>query len=50
MSVPDFQLHELGWRAFQDLCGIILQNHLGKTFHVFADSNDIGQDGGFQGA
>jgi hypothetical protein len=45
----DFELHKLGWRAFQDLCAIILQAELGQTFHAFADSNDGGRDGAFSG-
>jgi energy-coupling factor transporter ATP-binding protein EcfA2 len=49
MTTLDYELHKLGWRAFQDLCGVILQQSLGQTFTVFADSNDVGQDGAFAG-
>lgn len=49
MDTVDYDLHKLGWRAFQDLCGVILQECLGQTFTVFADSNDAGQDGAFAG-
>ena len=49
MSPTDYDLHKLGWSAFQDLCGIILQQVLGQTFHTFADSNDAGRDGAFHG-
>lgn len=45
----DYDLHKLGWRAFQDLCAVILQHVLGQTFHSFADSNDAGRDGAFHG-
>jgi len=46
----DYQLHTLGWRAFQDLCAVVLQRVLGQSFHAFADSNDAGRDGAFYGA
>lgn len=49
MSSPDYELHKLGWRAFQDLCGVVLQEVLGQTFTIFADTNDVGQDGAFHG-
>lgn len=46
----DYNLHTLGWRAFQDLCAVVLQRVLGQTFHAFADTNDGGRDGAFYGA
>lgn len=49
MSGPDYELHKLGWRAFQDLCAVVLQETLGQTFTAFADTNDVGQDGAFHG-
>jgi len=49
MSGPDYELHKLGWRAFQDLCAVVLQEVLGQTFTAFADTNDAGQDGAFHG-
>lgn len=49
MSEPDYELHKLGWRAFQDLCAVVLQESLGQTFTAFADTNDAGQDGAFHG-
>ena len=49
MSTLIYDLHKLGWRAFQDLCGVVLQEILGQTFTTFADSNDAGQDGAFSG-
>ncbi|MEU2004837.1 hypothetical protein ACH47B_31710 [Rhodococcus sp. NPDC019627] len=49
MTEPDYELHKLGWRAFQDLCGVVLQEVLGQTFTTFADTNDAGQDGAFHG-
>ena len=45
----DYDLHKLGWRAFQDLCAVVLQQVLGQTFHTFADTNDGGRDGAFYG-
>lgn len=44
-----YDLHKLGWRAFQDLVAVVLQTALGQTFHTFADSNDGGRDGAFFG-
>jgi energy-coupling factor transporter ATP-binding protein EcfA2 len=37
---PNFALHTLGWRAFQDLCAAVLRQVWGQTFTAFADSND----------
>lgn len=47
MTPLDYDLHKLGWRAFQDLSAVILQVVLGQTFHTFADSNDAGRDGAY---
>lgn len=49
MPETNYELHKLGWRAFQDLCGVVLQEVLGQTFTTFADTNDIGQDGAYYG-
>lgn len=49
MPRPDYALHKLGWRAFQDVCAVVLQETLGQTFTAFADTNDAGQDGAFHG-
>lgn len=43
------ELHNLGWRGFQDLSGEILKRVLGQSLVVFADSNDAGRDGAFYG-
>jgi len=45
----DYELHKLGWQAFQDLCGTVLRETLGQMLHMFADSNDAGRDGAFHG-
>lgn len=44
-----YELHTLGWKAFQDLCATILSNLMGQTLQTFADSNDCGRDGAFHG-
>ncbi|WPJ94396.1 hypothetical protein SH580_13230 [Coraliomargarita algicola] len=44
-----FELHTLGWEAFQNLCGCVLRENLGQTYTVFSSTNDAGQDGAFQG-
>lgn len=49
MSGPDYELHKLGWRAFQDLCAVVLQETLGQALTAFADTNDAGQDGALHG-
>jgi hypothetical protein len=46
---PAFELHTLGWRAFQDLCAAVLRTVWGQTAQAFADSNDAGRDGAFYG-
>jgi hypothetical protein len=44
-----FELHTLGWEAFQNLCGHVIREILGQTATVFSSTNDAGQDGAFQG-
>ena len=44
-----FELHTLGWEAFQNLCGHVAQEILGQTVTIYAPTNDVGQDGAFQG-
>lgn len=44
-----YELHSLGWKAFQDLCGVILSEVFGQTYQVFAPGNDGGRDGAFRG-
>lgn len=44
-----FELHTLGWEAFQNLCGCVLREILGQTYTIFSSTNDAGQDGAFQG-
>lgn len=49
VASPNFSLHTLGWRAFQDLCLVVMREVLGQTVQAFADSNDGGRDGAFEG-
>ena len=46
---PYFQLHSLGWKAFQDLCLIVLGDQLGQAVKRFSASKDGGRDGAFIG-
>jgi hypothetical protein len=49
LSTVTFNLHSLGWKAFQDLCATILSEVLGQTLQQFFDSHDGGRDGAFAG-
>ena len=44
-----YALHSLGWKAFQSLCVTITAEVWGQTVTSFADTNDGGRDGAFQG-
>lgn len=44
-----FDLHTLGWRAFQDLSAAVIRTVWGQSAQAFADSNDGGRDGAFYG-
>ncbi len=44
-----YDLHLLGWYAFQQLCSTITREILGQTVESFLDSNDAGKDGAFSG-
>jgi len=44
-----YDLHLLGWHAFQQLCLTITREILGQTVEIFLDSNDAGKDGAFTG-
>ena len=44
-----FELHTLGWEAFQNLCGHVAREVLGQTVTAFSPSHDAGQDGAFEG-
>lgn len=45
----EFALHDLGWRAFQQLCHTITREVMGQTVERFLDANDGGRDGAFVG-
>lgn len=45
----DYQLHRLGWKAFQQLCATILRESMGQTLQTFSDVKDAGRDGAFHG-
>ncbi len=44
-----YDLHDLGWNSFQQLCLTITRELLGQTVESFLDSNDGGRDGAFVG-
>ncbi len=44
-----FELHTLGWKAFQELCVSIVAESYGQTIESFHDSHDGGRDGAFYG-
>lgn len=49
MQSIQFDLHKLGWKAFEDLVSCILKETFGQTFQVFSDGVDGGRDGAFYG-
>ncbi|MEQ7330474.1 hypothetical protein ABQF09_00505 [Xanthomonas campestris pv. campestris] len=44
-----YDLYNLGWSSFQQLCLTIAREILGQTVESFLDSNDGGRDGAFAG-
>jgi hypothetical protein len=44
-----YDLHNLGWHSFQQLCLTITRGILGQTVESFLDSSDGGRDGAFTG-
>lgn len=44
-----YDLHNLGWKSFQQLCLTITREVLGQTVESFLDSGDGGRDGAFAG-
>src|SRR5258706_8882928 len=44
-----YDLHNLGWHSFQQLCLTITREILGQTVESFLDSHDGGRDGAFSG-
>ena len=48
-SQPNYELHTLGWKTFQDLCITIAGEVLGQTVQTFLPTYDGGRDGAFHG-
>lgn len=48
-SAVTYELHTLGWKAFQDLCLTIVGETLGQAVQAFHPSRDGGRDGAFYG-
>ena len=44
-----YELHSLGWKAFQNLCATITGEIWGQVVQTFFDSRDGGRDGAFHG-
>jgi len=44
-----YDLYNLGWHSFQQLCLTITREILGQTVESFLDSSDAGKDGAFAG-
>lgn len=44
-----YDLHLLGWNAFQQLCHTVTREILGQSVESFLDTNDAGKDGAFTG-
>jgi len=44
-----YDLHNLGWHSFQQLCLIVCREVLGQTVESFLPTADAGQDGAFSG-
>jgi hypothetical protein len=47
--MPNFRLDELGWKAFEDLCGTIGRQIMGAELQTFSEGGDAGRDGAFIG-
>jgi hypothetical protein len=50
MTLPDYSLHRLGWKAFQDLCIALVEERLRRPVQTFLPISDAGRDGAFLGA
>lgn len=48
-SEVSYELHSLGWKAFQQLCVSIVSEVWGQIVQGFFDSHDGGRDGAFHG-
>lgn len=45
-----FDLHVLGWKAFEDLVGCIFRDIFGQSVQAFSDGVDGGRDAAFKGS
>jgi hypothetical protein len=45
-----YELHNLGWHSFQQLCLTIAREIFGQAVESFLDSADAGRDGAFAGS
>lgn len=50
MNKVSFDLHLLGWKAFEDLVACIFRDIFGQTLQVFSEGPDGGRDAAFSGA
>ncbi|TDP63003.1 restriction endonuclease [Roseateles toxinivorans] len=50
MPPLSFDLHVLGWKAFEDLVACIFRDILGQTLQVFSEGQDGGRDAAYYGA
>ena len=48
-ALPAYELHTLGWKAFQDLCLAVASEVLARPVQSFLPSKDGGRDGAFIG-
>ena len=46
----NYDLHRLGWKAFQDLCVALAEERLQRPVQTFLPTNDAGRDGAFLGS
>ena len=49
MPSTPFDLHKLGWKAFEDLVACIFREVMGQSFQSFTAGPDGGRDGAFFG-
>lgn len=49
IGLGKYNLHSLGWKAFETLSGNVMQHILGVTYTPFSEGKDAGRDGYFEG-
>jgi hypothetical protein len=49
VALPEYALHRLGWKAFQDLCVALVEEQMQRPVQTFLPTNDAGRDGAFLG-